>query len=175
MNTHLPAGKEYPIASAREGETVHHTQGSSDGGSGMTETLSQREARYKTRSQGIYPLSITQEHRLIFVGSGGGLQSEATSTLDQLQSGGTGITGGSHSMGTCSQPMSSVTNSRLARDAEGTAGREFSSESGGMGSRLEQETGNMTSSGQKTEESATKEGEEEEGGFMEKVKKTLGI
>ena len=110
---------------------------------------------------------------MIFVGSGGGLQSDETSMMGQ--SGESGLTGGSNTMGIGSQSTGGVTSSRLARDAEGTAEREFNSQSSGMGGKLERETGSMSSSGQKTAGSATEEAEEDEGGFMGKVKKTLGI
>ena len=85
-------------------------------------------------------------------------------------------------MGTGGQWMGSVTNSKLAQEAEGMGQREFHSQSSGMESRLNKETGDMSnpalnteSSAGKTASSDRKEAEEEEGGFMDKVKKTLGI
>jgi hypothetical protein len=85
-------------------------------------------------------------------------------------------------MGTGGQSMGSVTNSKIAQETEGMGQREFNSQSSGVESRLDKETGNMSNPALKTETSATKtassagkEAEEEEGGFMDKVKKTLGI
>lgn len=85
-------------------------------------------------------------------------------------------------MGTGGQSMGSVTNSKIAQEAEGMGQREFNSQSSGVESRLDKETGNMSNPALNTETSATKtastagkEAEEEEGGFMDKVKKTLGI
>src|SRR5256885_7906312 len=98
------------------------------------------------------------------------------------QSGGSFSSGGTHSMGTGGQSMGSVTNSKLAQEAEGVSQCEFHSQSNGMGSRLNKETGDMSnpalntkSSAGKTASSDGKEAEEEEGGFRDKVKKNLGI
>lgn len=104
------------------------------------------------------------------------MQNESSYSSMTGQSGEGGLTGGSSdTMGTGSQSMGGMTNSQMARDAEGTAERDFNSQSKGMSGRLGQETGKMSSSGQKTAGSATEDAEEEEGGFMDKVKKTLGI
>ena len=91
------------------------------------------------------------------------------------QSGDTGMTSSTGAMGTGSQSMGGVTNSRIARDVEGTGEREFNSQSKGLSGRGEQEARHLTSSGHNTAGSDTKEAEHEEGGFMGKVKKTLGI
>ena len=108
------------------------------------------------------------------------MQSGDTSMMDQ--SGGSVSRGATHSMGTAGQSMRSVTKSKLAQEAEGMGQREVNSQSGGMESRLNKATGimsnpalNTESSAGKTASSAGKEAEEEEEGFLGKIKKTLGI
>ena len=49
MNTHLPTGKDYPIASAKDVTEGQMSQRGSDGATGIGETMGQ-ESRYNTRS-----------------------------------------------------------------------------------------------------------------------------